>query len=248
MECAWLLNSTGRNLLAVTDQNPQQRWKDFLGASVRNVRSERAHERASEVINGLNRSKMALAMEYVMGTPVGLQVAQRAQVYLRATKEPPRTVVQVLQKAMQGEEVMAEMATILLQWSRTRQPLYSFQAWLKQLTLEKRKEAENEEKQANPHKEMESQRTLEMLNNITEELEQREDDEITWTCDRARNAQDRAPNYEEGWTRRRIVTYNVNSLVAALARPEGRLLSISSIEIVQTCMPYKKQWWTRLSE
>jgi hypothetical protein len=49
-------------------------------------------------------------------------------------------------------------------------------------------------------------------------------DEISWANEEAKSMYDYTHGYTGGWTRRRIVTYNVNSLVAALARPEGRLL------------------------
>jgi exonuclease III len=55
-------------------------------------------------------------------------------------------------------------------------------------------------------------------------LIQREGDEISWAGEEAKNMYDHTHEYTGGWTRRRIVTYNVNSLVVALARAEGRLL------------------------
>ena len=173
MERAELLNPTGRNLLAVTGQNPQQRWKGFLRVMVDSARSNRAHEKASIVVNGFNRAKMALALSYAMSMPLGLKVATDVQKHLSTTDPPTRTVAEVFQNAVLGEEVLAELATILLRWNRSRQPLPSFQEWLKKVVLERRKEdAEDALRLETKSGENESP-----LYNIVEELEQRQDDE-----------------------------------------------------------------------
>ena len=102
MEKAQLLNKTGRNLLAVTDQNPQQRWKDFLRVLVTSARGNRAHEKASTVIEGLNRSKMVAALSYAMSMPLGLKIATDTQKYLLAEGPPTRTVTDVFRNAVLG--------------------------------------------------------------------------------------------------------------------------------------------------
>ena len=119
MEGAELLNPTGRNLLAVTAQNPQQRWRDFLKVLVNSSKGNRAHEKASNVINGFNRAKMALALSYAMSTPLGLKIATKAQEHLSTAGPTARTVTNVFQSAMIGIEEMAELATILLKWNRS---------------------------------------------------------------------------------------------------------------------------------
>ena len=143
MEKAQLLNSTGRNLLAVTDQNPQQRWKDFLRALVNTTRGNQAHGKASTIIKGLNRTKMATAQCYAMSMPLGLKIATDAQQHLMAKGPTDRTVIGMFKTAVFSEGVLAELATILLRWNRSRQPLPSFQEWLKRVVLERRKEDEN---------------------------------------------------------------------------------------------------------
>ena len=207
-----LLNAVGRNLLAVTGYNPQQRWKEFLRTLVERTTQD-PHRRASDVIDGLNRERMALALEYTMGTPIGLQIALKAQDHMRAKTEGTRTIAGLLKHALENEEILTSIATTLLQWAKTRQPLESFQAWIKQITLESRT-PKTEGANATPP--------------IPEETEQREDEELTQALNTLAHAS--APDLKYSWdrTHRRIVTYNVNSLVAALARPEGRLLTFIS--------------------
>jgi hypothetical protein len=135
-----LLNAVGRNLFAVAGHNPQQRWKEFLRTLVEGTKKD-PHERASEVVSGLNRERMALALEYAMGTPVGLQIALKAQAHMEATTQGPKTIANFLQDVMSDSNTLTSVATTLLQWTKTRQPLDSFQAWIKQITLESRNQA-----------------------------------------------------------------------------------------------------------
>ena len=81
---------------------------------------------------------MALALEYAMGTPIGLQIALKAQDHMRAVTKEPKTIAGLLKHTLGDKETLASIATTLLQWAKTRQPLDSFQAWIKQITLESR--------------------------------------------------------------------------------------------------------------
>ena len=217
MEKAQLLNSTGRNLLAVTDQNPQQRWKDFLRALVNTTKGNRAHRKASTVIEGLNRTKMATALCYAMSTPLGLKIATDAQQHLTAKGPTDRTLIGMFKTAVFSEGILAELATVLLRWNRSRQPLPSFQEWLKRVVLERRKEDENNASKIDTN--------ASPLCNVIEEMEQRQDEETEqYTGDT--NIHDHSHIYTGFNTRKRLVTLNLNSLVKALERPEGRLLSL----------------------
>jgi hypothetical protein len=132
---------------------------------------------------------------------------------MRATTKAPRTIARLLKHTLGDRTTLINIATTLLQWAKTRQPLDSVQAWIRQITLESRT-SEVGDASTTPL--------------TSEKTEQREDEDSIQALNTL--AQASVPDLKYSWdrTHRRIVTYNVNSLVAALARPEGRLLTFIS--------------------
>jgi hypothetical protein len=84
-----LLNPLGRALVATSGINPQQRWRDYMRVFIEGKgksegkrkkrkgeiegkleEGEKVARRASDVIEGMLKEEMALAMEWMMGRQV----------------------------------------------------------------------------------------------------------------------------------------------------------------------------------
>ena len=117
------LNPLGRVLTAAAGGSYPQQRRDFLRALVAGGKSRNLFSRSDSVVPGLSREQMALAMEWMMASDVGLELIEHAREAPEDDVEPCRTVTHMLQRAMGADGVGRRMAKTLLSWCKERMPI-----------------------------------------------------------------------------------------------------------------------------
>jgi hypothetical protein len=157
-------------------------------------KSKNLFSRSDSVVPGLSKKQMALAMEWMMASDVGLELIEHAQEALGDSVEPCRTVTQVLQRAIGADGVKGRMAETLLGWCKERMPIPSF---LHYVQARSRESNEAGPQVAAIHRRSSGGISASMPPMVPTPVER-----VT----------------------RGIVTYNVNSIMAAIGREDGKLL------------------------
>ena len=82
------LNSLGRILATAATGESRQRWRDFMRALVVGGRNKNLFTRAHSLLPALSREDTGLALEWMVGSEIGVEIIRVAEEALADTAKP----------------------------------------------------------------------------------------------------------------------------------------------------------------
>ena len=117
----------GKTLVATKEDNPQQRWRDCMRVFIegrsrkegwrkgQSQQDKPIARRAADVIEGMTKEHLALAIEWVMGRQSGLELIGALTREMTNKEDPCNTVAEVFKRATKGCELQQALAKDLLE-------------------------------------------------------------------------------------------------------------------------------------
>ena len=211
------LNSIGRALASTIGDTSGQRWRDFMRVFVEGNGRE-LFSRTYSVIPGMTKVQMALAMEWMMGSEIGVEIREITEGAMGDQVNPCRSLGDVMARLSLSPSTVRKMARNLIEWSEQRMPVASFLQYVQthsRTAEEGRKARKEEEDRTDRPETLQDPKPCENFSHRTNNLHNIEAVVTTQPVNDTHSARRML---------KRLVTYNLNSLIAAIGRNEGRVL------------------------